>query len=246
MCSRIPKCRSFNFCARQVCVLNFDDVFSIRDPLGHLERDASCVYVGMLRNEAPKCRAQNSVLGSLSTGCLQECRIDEKPVDELWSPWKINMIADNSTHYKEAKIRDLILKSAHSGKKDSLGAEMVLKDLMWMREPRDKQDSQHFCNDNGGNLLSYGINQDLLDLICNKFENEPEQFGFIWLGICEADGKYVATDGVEMPDVWKYAGRGQPDGALDSGECVGQGCGDGLHDIKLSEKLPAVCDLKKY
>ena len=47
-----PRCKSANFCYREICELNEEDIFSKGV---NLESDINCVYLGMKRNFVPQC-----------------------------------------------------------------------------------------------------------------------------------------------------------------------------------------------
>ena len=83
LCAKYPQCRSVNFCWKQLCELNSDDVFSIPNSEERLQGAASCQYFGMLQNDAPFCKMGETIIDIRNDSSSSICGINQKRIDAI-------------------------------------------------------------------------------------------------------------------------------------------------------------------
>ena len=95
-CSKTSQCLSVSICFGGVCQINSGDAFSIGVSL--IPSD-SCDYVGMKRNEAPRCREERKERNIRDDSEPNKCEINEKRVDSVCGEWS-DLIINRDIHDK--------------------------------------------------------------------------------------------------------------------------------------------------
>ena len=111
ICGFLPKCRSFNFCGRENCQLNSDDLFSIGKNETFLDEDLNCDFWAMKRDDLPECMEMEvlkNVRNDLSPGL---CEINYKRVDGKFNYKKVQ----SSTVFRVYKVEEGSILHAHGG-----------------------------------------------------------------------------------------------------------------------------------
>ena len=79
-CSKISKCRSFNYCSRRFCELNFADAFSIGKNQNLLNANSNCAHYG-IKHSFPVCTQKFLKQNIQEDDNPGFCRIDKKRID---------------------------------------------------------------------------------------------------------------------------------------------------------------------
>ena len=87
-CNRHGKCLSYNFCGRNFCFLNFDDIYSIKLGEELLNNQSDCRYFGMRRTVTPYCGERGFPVNITNDNHNGHCSISRKRVDRQWGEWE--------------------------------------------------------------------------------------------------------------------------------------------------------------
>ena len=113
-CSKNPSCLSINFCNRETCDLNREDIYSTMEGATLLKKTLDCKYLGMRQNTKPFCMEMGSekdIRDDLNPG---KCKINNKRVDREWGEWE-EIDFQNLTEWKRRIEKRLLLDVAHGG-----------------------------------------------------------------------------------------------------------------------------------
>ena len=152
-CTREPICRSFNFCGRQKCELNRDDVFSIElQNQELLETRENCAYHGMKREHIPECDEQ-TLAKNIQDPSPGFCQIGGKRVDREWSSWE-EKINSSSVEYVVYNQREKLVDFAHGGKIGEEDSIHVTTKFILVTAKKSWWQAKSNCDKLGGHLFS--------------------------------------------------------------------------------------------
>ena len=191
-CSKMSTCRSFNFLSSIICELNSEDVFSVQwNNSTPLIAFVSGEYSAMLRNHAPKCQQNGTLVDIQNDVNPGICSINNKRVDSQYGLWEMTKHR-TTEEWKVYKERQLLLPSAHGGRNSPDGTEKILSwftisgNLKWV-------EGANFCGALNGTMFS-NVNGTVeqLDFFYTIFPQKS-----FWLGILrdETNGGWVTADG---------------------------------------------------
>ena len=198
-CAQVARCRSFNYCEPNVCLLSSEDFYSVGNSDKLAVRYPNCEYRGMKRDYVPICYERGILKPITDDDDPDNCNFTKKRIDGKYGQWMRNKI-HTLTEWKVFDVRETILNSAHGGiLRDTLQIHSWFKtgstNLNWM-------DSKIFCENMGGELFS-AVNgtEEQLDFFYEVFGKAR-----YWLGIYTNDFQsWININGIEVPEedlVW--------------------------------------------
>ena len=169
LCTREPKCLSYNYFSSHYCELNAADVFTRE---AHLSGSDIASYVGMSRDRIPRCSEKDHSRDIQDDSQPNFCQVNLKRQDEEWSPWADEtVIIDNSTEWKKEAYR-VCYPSSHGGTGNCEDPEVkILEWNRWVHDTFHFDAARNFCSDIKG-VLFHDLNgtKEQLDFFYDKLK----------------------------------------------------------------------------
>ena len=237
LCSRIAKCKSYNYCKSRKCHLNSLDEYSENVKM---ESNLDCNYYGIRKDDRPFC-AERSVAKEIKNDIYPGvCQINQKRTDARWTKIEQYVAIDSGNEWKKMEDRECFIAS-HGGKEVCTGNETSV--LEWYRliaEDKYFYEGIEACSQIDG-VSFYRVNGTDQQLkFFHELLNQPYCY---WLGIKRAGAsqEWKSFDGKEIPqNLFRWAHNQPNNNPNEDFMCI---LAASVHDCISTNICHVVCDM---